>query len=419
MAVAVKVGAIAGEYMESVLVTGWFAQVGDPVRAGDLLLEIETAKAAIEVPCPADGVLNAIRVEAGEEVPVSTVLALIGIDADDLDEDATETPNTPTAPADGPAPTAPSTQSPPTPGTRVVASPWARRRAADLGVDLAGLAPSSPSGRLKARDVEAAANTARRKPAGPLSVVTLGQGTGVPLVLIHGFSADANGWRPLVKALPGRPALAIELPAHGGSPRKAPKDFAALVRQVVKTFDGLGLKRAHLVGHSLGAAVALALVDARAEALASLTLIAPGGLGPDMDHGIIDGILDAEAPDDLAPWLARMVGDPALIDDAYVVAAWSLRGDPKLRRAQADLDRRLFPQGRPGFDLRAELSRLDLPARIIWGRDDGLLPWSPAITPPGHVGLHLLAGVGHMPQLERPNGVARILAELMDATDKG
>ncbi|MCB2099670.1 MAG: hypothetical protein KDE22_02290, partial [Rhodobacterales bacterium] len=88
MAVAVKVGAIAGEYMESVLVTGWFAQVGDPVRAGDLLLEIETAKAAIEVPCPADGVLNAIRVEAGEEVPVSTVLALIGIDADDLDEDA-------------------------------------------------------------------------------------------------------------------------------------------------------------------------------------------------------------------------------------------------------------------------------------------------------------------------------------------
>ena len=69
----------------------------------------------------------------------------------------------------------------------------------------------------------------------------------------------------------------------------------------------------------------------------------------------------------------------------------------------------LFPDGVQAFDLRAALSRLQTPTCIIWGRKDHILPYRQCLDADGEFAIHLLAGAGHIPQIESPDRVARIL----------
>ena len=77
----------------------------------------------------------------------------------------------------------------------------------------------------------------------------------------------------------------------------------------------------------------------------------------------------------------------------------------------------LFPDGVQSFDLRPALQRLDLPTQILWGRRDHILPLAQCIAANGEFALHLLSGVGHIPQIECPDRVARITQRLINAVE--
>jgi pyruvate dehydrogenase E2 component (dihydrolipoamide acetyltransferase) len=228
-------------------------------------------------------------------------------------------------------------------------------------------------------------------------------------VLIHGFASDATSWAPLESHLKNSPLIRIDLPGHGKSPKLRIDSFADLVKEVRRAFDGLGIEAAHLVGHSLGGAVSLALADTRPRSLSSLTLIAPAGLGPDIDGDAVSGICRANRPESLAPWLRALVANEDLITDSYVRLAMAGRADPNLRAAQSALAGVLFPDGVQAFDLRAALDRIETPTRIIWGRQDRIIPWKHALRAPGRIGLHLFEGTGHMPQIECAEAVGKIM----------
>jgi pimeloyl-ACP methyl ester carboxylesterase len=102
------------------------------------------------------------------------------------------------------------------------------------------------------------------------------EGTGPPLVLLHGTNSARSIWKPLVAELRGeRELISVDLPAHGESPASsfAPPDWA---REVAELLDALGLERAALVGHSSGGWTALELAKlGRATAVLALT---PAGL---------------------------------------------------------------------------------------------------------------------------------------------
>lgn len=429
MARPVRVESAGGEYMESVVVLEWAAAVGDAVKAGDLLVTIETAKAATEIAVPEDGYLTAIFAEPGSEVPLSAVLGLIGATAEDVDfaaepDQPAPAPETAARPASAGAPVANlsvSAASGRPDASRRIVSPAARREAAARGLDLRGVRASSPSGRIKLRDLPRAAASVPDLPdappagpppddRGPLMVHRSGAAAGVPVVMIHGFGADAASWYPLHRDLArSHPILRIELPNHGMSPRRRVGTFAALARDIAAAFDALNLDQVHLVGHSLGGACALALADVRPRRIATLTLLAPGGLGAAMNGDFIAGLARASQPESLGPWLRVMVADPSLIGDDFVSAAMQARRDPALRAAQVQMGRDLFPDGTQGFDLRAALGRLTCPTRLIWGRADAVLPWQQVLAAPGRVALHLFDGVGHVPQLERPDEVLALL----------
>ncbi|MDZ4394343.1 acetoin dehydrogenase dihydrolipoyllysine-residue acetyltransferase subunit [Cypionkella sp.] len=418
MANAIRVDSAGGEYMESVVVLEWTAKLGDAVKAGDLLVTVETAKAATEIEVPCDGYLTAIFAETGSEVPLSAVLGLIGVTVEDMAFEAAVEPTSPTALTSTPAPISPAAlPHSSAANTRLITSPAARRLADRQGIDLQSVRASSPSGRIKLRDLvqmpdlpAPALTTLPADDHGPLKIHRSGSKTGTPLLMIHGFGADAQSWFPIERDLSRRhPVIRIDLPNHGQSPKRRVGSFASLARDIAAAFDALHLESAHLLGHSLGGACALALADIRPRQIASLTLLAPGGLGAAINGDFIGGLARASRPESLGPWLRLMVANPKIIGDDFIAAAMALRSDPALRAAQQQMARDLFPDATQGFDLRAALSRQQCPTRILWGRADAILPWQHALEAPGRISLHLFEATGHVPQMERTEEVLAIL----------
>ncbi|HIM24043.1 MAG TPA: pyruvate dehydrogenase complex dihydrolipoamide acetyltransferase [Rhodospirillales bacterium] len=137
----------------------WAKAVGDTITSGDLLAEIETDKATMEIEAVDEGILGKILVAEGTEgVPVNQLIGLILEDGEDASalERASTSVAAPAAPpaAAAPAPAAPASAKT---GNRIIASPLARRLATAKGVDLATVTGSGPKGRIVKRDVESAA----------------------------------------------------------------------------------------------------------------------------------------------------------------------------------------------------------------------------------------------------------------------
>jgi pyruvate dehydrogenase E2 component (dihydrolipoamide acetyltransferase) len=149
--------------MEEGTLAVWLKQPGDQVQRGDVLAEIETDKATMELEAFEEGVLQQILVQEGETVPIGQPIALIGADgaaapaaaaAPTPAEQASRIETTPEV--ETPAAAAPATPAPPAAAeTHVKASPMARAIARDQGIDLATVSGSGPGGRVVKADVEA------------------------------------------------------------------------------------------------------------------------------------------------------------------------------------------------------------------------------------------------------------------------
>ena len=149
--------------MEEGTLAKWLVKEGDTVSSGDLLAEIETDKATMEFEAVDEGVIGKLMVAEGTEaVKVNTVIAVLledGESASDIGTAAApKAAAAPVASAAAPAPqaaaaSAPAPAAPQKDGTRIFASPLARRIAADKGLDLATVTGSGPKGRIVKADV--------------------------------------------------------------------------------------------------------------------------------------------------------------------------------------------------------------------------------------------------------------------------
>ena len=145
--------------MEEGTLAKWHVKVGDTVKAGDVIAEIETDKATMEVEAVDEGVVEAILVDAGtENVKVNALIAKLAGEGDSpapppaKAAPAAEAPKAAAAPAPAAAPQAPAAQT----GDRVFASPLARRLAQAAGLDLKAVKGTGPHGRVVKADIEAA-----------------------------------------------------------------------------------------------------------------------------------------------------------------------------------------------------------------------------------------------------------------------
>lgn len=454
-------------------ISRWFYKEGDAIKKGEPLFEIETDKAAMEIDAPASGTLAHVTGAQGVDIAVGSPVAWIFAEGEAVTEAGAPAGSAPVnvgpdpdvevdarlpqtvdaaAPAGGSAPpkARPSCQPCAEPGTArngVRATPLARRLARERGIDLSGLTGRGPQGRIQREDVEAATGAApalrpivggeaaapvrvpapvaarsqtapaERAPsnaAAPLHVLRLREGQGMPIVLIHGFGSESASWRPLLAELAegDAPVLGIDLPGHGGSLGAPAESFEALVSAVEDTLAAEDVAACHLVGHSLGGAVAAAVAAGLGTDVRSLMLLSPAGFGPDIDTGFIEGFAQATEEAPVRAWLRHLVTDPAAISDGFVRATARGRADGRQTQAQLRMAGRLFSNGTQHVEVRSLLPHLAMPVKIVAGADDRVVPVRHFTGLPGTIALHVFAQTGHLPQMERRGDVARLLRQL-------
>ena len=181
--------------MEEGRLAKWLKNEGDAVKSGDVIAEVETDKAIMELVARGDGILLKRLIGEGATAPVSSLIGVIGAKGEDIAAlvasagapaaaapvaaaPAAASPAVPSSPAPPPA-RAPSTAPAPSPapapapstnGGRTISSPLARRMAGEKGLDLSGVQGSGPGGRIIKRDIENAASAPRAAAAAPKRV---------------------------------------------------------------------------------------------------------------------------------------------------------------------------------------------------------------------------------------------------------
>ncbi|MHC4742104.1 MAG: dihydrolipoamide acetyltransferase family protein [Planctomycetota bacterium] len=191
-----------GQTMEEGTIVDCPVNVGDKVEKGDVIFEIETDKATLEMESPAEGFVKYIIAELDETYPVGAPLMVLGEEDEDVpqsfvdsleveasapaaapaEEAAPPAETEPAAPAEAPKP------EPPKPAGRILASPRAKKLAADLGVDLTTVTPTGPGGKITEQDVQTAAGAA--KPAAPATEGEPTLGATVPLNRLQKITAE-------------------------------------------------------------------------------------------------------------------------------------------------------------------------------------------------------------------------------------
>ena len=418
-------------------IASWLVKDGAAVAKGEPLFEMESDKAAVEVEAPAAGIVRDISAEAGNSVPIGSVVARIFSENEKYETPSKKTAG-PIAKAESvpaPAPKAaaqikPAAADAPAAarqsiaqhsgkkGSRPRATPLARRLAQQHDIALESLTGSGPNGRIQGRDVLQAANA----PAAPrraipasteLNSAWLKTGEGTPIVMIHGFGSELGSWRPLVAGdAISRPVLALDLPGHGESPPDRAGSIEQIADAAESTLLKLGIDNADLIAHSLGAAVAATLANSTAITARSLMLISPAGLGPDINGAFLEGFCRASSEASLAPWLRLTVNDESQLNPAFVKGLLRRRLDPGIRKAQAQIVSELFPDSTQGFSIRQKLAGLSIPVKVIFGLQDRIIPARHARGLPGTVAVHLFEGVGHMPHVEARSSILRLLLEI-------
>ncbi len=353
-------------------VTSWIVAEGDSVAVGDELADIETEKITGTLEAADTGTVRRIIARVGEEVPVSGTIALI-------------------APAEV--------------GEAELDAAVAEARAViDAGV------PADAEGGPEVL----AAEVGGRK----ISYAGVGQ-DGDVVLLVHGFGGDKNSWLFLQEPLAARHRVyALDLPGHGASSKDlGGEDPAGVMADAVTgLLDALGAPgtgRVHLVGHSMGGAVALAVAARDPARIASLTLIAPSGFGPEINAGYLRGFADAQTRRELRPVVGQIFADESLVTRQMVddlLAYKRLDGVDGALHALLDM---LLDGDVQRADSGTALAEIGgtMPVSVVWGTADRVVPAAQASAVTEATARYLVDGAGHMPHMERPGEVQVAIEE--------
>jgi pyruvate dehydrogenase E2 component (dihydrolipoamide acetyltransferase) len=357
-----------GLEMRAGTVAAWLVAEGTRIEVGTPIVDVETDKISNTVEAPDAGLLRRQVARAGQTLPVKALLAVLAEpDVPDADIDAFV--------AAYPAPAA--------------SGDDADEDRAFEWIEVDGI-------RVRC---------ARRGPEG-----------GVPVLFVHGFGGELGNWMFNLDAVAAQhPVIAFDLPGHGQSDLRLPgASLAALAGFVAALLDRLEVKRAQVVGHSLGGAIAAQLALDHPARVASLALVAPAGLGETIAADYVEGFVRAQSRRALAPVVQMLFADPALVSRTLLDELLKYKRLDGVGELLGTLGQALFAGGRQAERPVARLA--GVPMLIVWGAEDRVLPAAQAAAAPAGAAVAVLAGAGHLPMMERPGEFnARLLQHLAQA----
>ena len=338
---------------EGTLVT-WLKAAGDTVEKGEEIAEVESSKIANALEAPASGTLRRLVAAEGDVLPVGGLLAII-TDADDSD--------------------------------------------ADIDTFVAGFVVEAPD------EEESAAAAPQFASVDGLEIayVALGASDGPAILLIHGFGGDRNNWLFNQQALAdGRRVIAMDLPGHGLS-AKAISDVSlgGLARPASAVLAAEGVARAVLVGHSLGAAVALTLASMEPDRIAGVVALCGAGLGQPVNAAYVTAFLEAERRKDMKAAAGMLFADADLVTRDLVEDLLRFKRTDGVQAALAAIAAGAVREA-DAADLSAGLAQ---PVVRLWGGRDSII----AAGGQGET----LPDIGHMPHMEAASAVNAAIAALV------
>ena len=344
--------------------TGWLKPVGAKVTSGDEILEVETDKIVNVLEASASGTLRRVIGEIGETYPVKTLLGVVAHDdVSDAEIDAFV--------ADYAAPTS------------------------DTGASAEEAGPryefvDTPYGRLRYAKRGAGENT---------------------IILIHGFGGDLDNWLFNIEPLAAAGVVyALDLPGHGQSEKRVVHaSLSWLASSVVVFMDAVGVKSAHLIGHSMGGAISMQVAVDQPWRVNSLTLIGSAGLGHEINIGYLQGFAAAGSRKELKPLLEQLFNDPSLVNRQLLDDVLKYKRIDGVEVALRELANGLFHEGRQSLVLAEDVKASRIPALVIWGEADRIIPSSHSTSLGADAKSEVLADAGHMVQMEKASRVNELL----------
>ena len=198
----------------------------------------------------------------------------------------------------------------------------------------------------------------------------------------------------------------------------APAIAETLTDAVQAALAALDIGRAHLVGHSMGGAIAALLALRRPECAASLTLIARPASAPEINGRVHRRLCRRRPPPRGAvEVLSLLVHDPALVSRTMVEDVLRYKRLDGVTAALTAIAAAWFAGGRQSLDLTAPIASLALPVQLIWGREDRIIPVGHAEALATRRPVHILDRVGHLPQMERAGDVNRLVGAFVAASE--
>jgi pyruvate dehydrogenase E2 component (dihydrolipoamide acetyltransferase) len=423
-----------GMSMEEGRVVEWRVPIGGEIAKGEILLVIESEKSEVEIESIASGHLRHIYVEVDETVPCGSLLAAVteaedeAFDADAFraqhgpDPEPAAQPAAP-SPADGPK-TQGATPGCASSAARRAVAPAARAAARKLGIEIESVNGTGPGGRVTRQDVEAYA-AARRDLVDVGDGVRLeapSQGEGDPVLLLPGFGTDISAFSSQIAALTDHHRV-IGLNPRGVGLSDAPEAEIYSIAQGASdaaSVAALAGGAVHVVGASMGAAMAIELALRAPADVRSLTLITPFTVISARLAALLEGwtaLAENATPDLLArmllPWFfaGGMLGEEA-------ARARLTRGlSASLARVNAaGLGRWAAGLRAWSMSRSADLSRLSVPTLVITAGDDLLAPDGESLAReiPGarHLGI---PNAGHAVAIEAAEAVNAALLDHLHA----
>jgi pimeloyl-ACP methyl ester carboxylesterase len=255
------------------------------------------------------------------------------------------------------------------------------------------------------------------------------EGSGTPIVLLHGLNGSWRTWRPVIPLLArNHEVIALTLAGHRGATPipPGPVGIDALADDMESRLDAAGIKRAHLVGNSLGGWLALEL--AQRGRGTSVVAFAPAGCWTKPRDLARVGRLLRLARRSNRPWVHKLVVRPRVrramfrsaMDRADLIPAEEMAGMFDDLSACTILDGLLENLMQTG-SLQQLTIPDDCPVRIAWPMKDRTIPWERYGVPYQQLlpkmDLVRLTGAGHVPIYDNPELVARTVVEFTDKAE--
>jgi pyruvate dehydrogenase E2 component (dihydrolipoamide acetyltransferase) len=232
---------------------------------------------------------------------------------------------------------------------------------------------------------------------------------GSVVVFLHGFGGDSNTWlfnQPDIAQ--HHTTFAFDLPGHGGSTKHVDSgSLAELAGSIGSALDKLELERIDLVGHSLGAAVALALCELRPARIASVSLIAPFAFGSRANQVYVSEFTSAQRSRDVHRCLALLFANPKAIRRDMVEAVVQYKRLDGVTDTLGKIATSVLRQPAP-VEISSALKTLAERMLVIRGIHDNIV--SEGQEPLG-ARVETLINSGHMPHMEEPERVNALLLE--------